>query len=100
MAYSDDYNLAVNETWRQRVVIALKSAAIDVAGEAGTAGTIKTKRHDLAVRVLNDSDALYSLFRFAVVADGAVTLASTDAQIKTRISAVWNDHAGVLSTDT
>ena len=97
MAYDTDYANANDGPLQQRVRVAMVNTATLIAGEAPSSGFARDeKRHALAVSVLSDG-GLKDLerFMFAAVAGGAVTPASSDAQIDTRLASIWNDLAGV-----
>jgi hypothetical protein len=101
MPYATDYANANDDSLQQKVRVAAVSAALNIAGEATTTkNTVDEKRHRLAETVLADGclDQL-ERFMFAVVATGAITPASTDAQIDTRVAAIWDDLAGVSGRD-
>jgi hypothetical protein len=101
MPYATDFTNANDDSLQQKVRVAAVAAALNISGEAVTSrNTVDEKRHRLAELVLSDG-CLEQLerFMFAVVAAGAVTPASTDAQIDSRLSAIWNDLAGVNGRD-
>ena len=97
MAYATDYTNANDGSLQQRVRVAMIAAALAIAGEAVTSkNVVDEKRMALAKLVLSDGgDSQLERFMFAVVAGNAITPASTDAQIDTRLGAVWNDLAEV-----
>jgi hypothetical protein len=101
MAFTDDFTLANDGTFQQKLRMAICKTAVSVAGEASTVlATKDEKRHQLAVAVLVDGGiGKLEAFAFASVAGGALTGASTDTDIETRLSAIWNDLAGVSGRD-
>lgn len=101
MALSDDYTLANDATFRQKLRIAICSIALDVAGESPTSqNVVDEKRSALATAVLKDgAEAAVEAFSYPAVASGALTGQSTDQEIKNRLSAIWNDLAGVTGGD-
>lgn len=103
MPYIDQYNNSQDTDFKKRVHIALITAAVDIAGEVKPVGTppvglIKwQKRAELAKSVLsNNSVGQWALL---VAADPTITLASTDAAILARVSAVFDDVAGCQDGD-
>lgn len=102
MAYNTDYTNANDESLQQRVRVAMVNTAIAIVGESvGSNGAAHAKRHALGLAVLADG-GLEQLerFMFACVAGAALTPASSDANIDSRLSAIWNDLAGVMITET
>lgn len=102
MAYDTDFANANDETLQKRVRVAMVNTATAIVGEAFASGqTIGMKRHALGLSVLADGGiADLERFMFACVAGGAITPASTDANIDTRLSAIWNDLAGITVLDS
>lgn len=102
MAFLDDYAVASDEDFQKRVNIAVVKAAANVAGEAqGGMGDDKfRKRAALAYQTLNTPPSQY-VFRWAlaVVREGLINLASTDGDIEFTVNSLWDDFAGVLSTE-
>lgn len=101
MAFIDDYNLANNETFRSRVLIAMEKVATQIVGEAITPGDeVKhEKRHVLGVKVLTSPNAWVMPFSYAVVSGGVLILASTDGDIEFTVVSVYDDLAGVSISD-
>ena len=102
MGYDADYQAAGDSPFRARLKMALIAAAIAIQGEATTAKTVKDeKRGALADVVLNSmGEELLTRFALAAVVGGALTTASTDGQIDTRVAAIWNDMAGVRGSES
>jgi hypothetical protein len=103
MAFTDQAALADDETFRTRVRVALATAAVQVMGEAtdGHTDAQYGKRQELAFDVLRAAaeGPLLEAFVWAVVANPAVTNASTDSDIQFTVNASWGDLAGVRITD-
>lgn len=103
MAYDTDFNNANDEGLQKKVRAAMCATALQVIGEAqGASDILTTKRHALGVAVLADG-GLSQLERFMFAAcsgAGAITPASNDVAIDTRLSAIWNDLAGVRNVET
>lgn len=98
--YETDYALSQDATFQSRLAVAMRDAALDIAGEAPSGkDTMDRLRQQLAFSVLNDDDDVW-LKRFAIAACEGGALGSTgappgDADIKTRLSAIWDDMAGI-----
>lgn len=79
------------------------NTATAIVGEALTGNGLTEKhkkRHALGVAVLADGGlSQLERFMFTAVAGGALTTGSTDAAIDSRLSAIWDDLAGVLVSD-
>lgn len=102
MAYVDQYALAKDVTFNQRVQVAMMTAAVQIAAEAkgGATGTLFDKRQQLATLVLQSGgNATLQWFVWAVVTNGAVTGASLDSDIQFTVNSMWNAIAGVRTND-
>jgi hypothetical protein len=96
MAYSGDDTLSSDAVFSGRVRMAMVKAAQNVASEARTVrNAVDQKRNALAVKVLNDPASQVVRFVHGAIVAGALVSASTDAQIDTAVSAIWNGIAGV-----
>lgn len=89
MTYLADYLLTLDGDFQYRVQIALASIALDIQAEAVNTAN-HSQRSAYAMQVLENLSGYAQRMAPAIVADGAVTSQSTDAQIKSRVSAVWN----------
>ena len=103
MAFADQAALAADGPFRDRVRVALATAAVDVMGEAQDSRTDSEfgKRQALSYQVLQAAAGGYLLeaFVWAVVANPAITSGSTDSDLQFTVNAVWDDIAGVRITD-
>ena len=103
MSYSADFTLSTNAAFIGLIQMSMINNALQVASEGATAfQNLDSKRHNLAVSVLNNPSAFLNLFVLAAIeASGISTLtaSSTDVQIDAAITAVWNDIAGVTVRD-
>lgn len=103
MAYTDQAALAADQTFRDKVRVALATAAVQVMGEdkAAYSDTHFGKRQDLAYRVLQAAadGALLEAFVWATVANPEVTAASPDDTFQYQVNTVWDDLAGVRIND-
>lgn len=103
LAFTDQAALAANSTFRDRVRVAVATAAVQIMGEAegSYSDTHFGKRQSLAYQVLQTaaSGALLEAFVWATVANAAVTDASSDSDIQFTVNSAWDDLAGVRITD-
>lgn len=88
MTYATEYTDANNATLQQNIRMSIINAAIQIQNELKTT-TNHANRVQLALSVLRDSATFAVIFAYAVVTQG-VTAASTDAQIDTAVSSVWD----------
>ena len=105
MPYIDDHVQAMDEStggFREQLAIAMRSAAIDIAGEAESDPPKNHRdaaRHSLAVSVLLDDGTWLPRFALAAVADGALSGVARDAAgdtaVKNRLAAIWDDLADI-----
>lgn len=100
MAYAADDTLSSDATFRGRVRMAMVNAARQIATEARTVkATLDVKRNLLAVKVLNDPATYVDRFVQASIEAGTLVSGSTDANIDTAVSAIWNGLAGITAQD-
>ena len=93
MSYTEQKQLAVDDTFISRVEIAAITAAIAIAGEdSATPG--HTERASYALLLLRDSRPQARELAHGVAADAAITAASSDTDISNRTVAIWNAYAG------
>lgn len=107
MAYTDQYALGQDATFRGRIAIALVKTAFAVHAEdpaqlaapAGYPGA-KDSLHALRVRLchaaVNDLQTYAARFAVAVAADpniGGITVASSDSDIQFTVGLLWNTFA-------
>lgn len=92
MAYIDDSSLSQDDAvFINRVKIALVSLAIDVQAES-TATASHAARSAFALQILNNPLGYAQRMAPGFAADGATVTGSTDAQIKTRGSSIFNAY--------
>ena len=103
MGYSEQYTLSQEKTFKEKVHIAIITAAVDIAGETKPVGTPPVglvkwqKRAELARSILsNNSVGQWGLL---VASEPTITAISTDAELLARVSAVFDDVAGVVDGD-
>lgn len=101
MAFEDQAALAVDETFRLRVRVAVVTAAKDVMGEAkgSLTDTVFAKRQSFAYTVISNSAGYLDRFVWGVVSNAAITGASSDGDIQFTVNSLWDDLAGVTATD-
>lgn len=101
MTYASAATLAADAAFQARVRVAIVTAAVDVMGESktGLSDTVFDKRQALAHAVLNDSAGYLDRFVWCVVANVAISSASTDSDIQFTVNSVWSDLSGVTVTD-
>ena len=88
MAYADVYATARDATFVGRVYIAIREVARDVAAESG-ATPLHSHRLTLAKAVLRDTDTWANVAAL-LLAEAGRTTGSTDAVIKSSITAGWD----------
>jgi hypothetical protein len=103
MSYSADFTLSTNAAFIGLIQMSMVNNALQIASERPTAFPIvDSKRNTLAVGVLNNSSLYLTRFVLAAIeSNGETTLtaSSTDVQIDSAITSVWNDIAGVTTRD-
>jgi uncharacterized phage protein gp47/JayE len=95
MAYIDQYNLAQDSVFPNRVRVAMLIAAVAVQAESSGTGNHANRSHYAAL-VLNSPDTYAQVFTETVCAANGLTSSSTDADILTEVQTVWNALAGVV----
>lgn len=103
MAFTDQAALADDPQFRDRVRVAVATAAVAVMGEdkGSYSDTQFGKRQSLAYEVLQAAagGALLEAFIWATVANAAITSGSTDGDLQFTVNGVWDDLSGVRITD-
>ncbi|GAA3957762.1 hypothetical protein GCM10023085_45340 [Actinomadura viridis] len=101
MAFADQAALAEDPAFRNRVRMAIVTAAKDIMGEApdGMSDATAGKRQALAYDVLTGSAMFVDRFTWAVAANPAVTGESPDDAIQFTVNSSWDDLAGVRVSD-
>jgi hypothetical protein len=93
MTYIAQYAVAIDPAFIQRITIAALAFAETVMVEPDvTPG--HTLRVQLALSMLRSPEVFGPLVAKAAVTDPLITLASTDGDLLTRTTAVWNALAG------
>jgi hypothetical protein len=103
VAYTDQATLAKDATFRDKVRVAVMTAAIAIAGEVigGHDTTQYGKRQQLAALVLltGGGGNWLEVFSWAITQNAAITSSSTDSDIQFTCNSVWDDIAGVTGLD-
>jgi hypothetical protein len=100
MSYTADDTLSQDATFRGRIRMSMVKAAVAIASEARTVrNLVDQKRNKLAVAILNGPSTFMDQFTHSAIEANALVAASTDANIDTAISSVWNGIAGVTPQD-
>ena len=86
------YTTATNDAFINRVRMALIDVALTLIIDAGAPADQKT----FARKVLREPRVWASHFAFGGAADETLTNASTDAQIKTKLQAIFPSYVGAF----
>lgn len=92
-SYQQQYALATDPTFQQRVEIAAAIMAVTISVE-NPAVAFHTQRFELAVKVANAPVVWAPQFAVVVAADTTITSGATDQTLLNRVSGVWNAMAG------
>ena len=93
MSYATAFGHSQDTAFRQRITIAIAQAAVAIMAEAANV-THHAKRVALAARVVENPASFVDAYAIDIVSDDATTINSTDAQLQTRVNALWNAWAG------
>jgi len=103
MAAIDNYNLAENTEFRNKVDSLIRKSSIAIAGEEPTEAlpiAAVNKRAALCNRIFYDNNrSVEYMFSKACAAGGTLTENSPDNDIEFTINAIFSDMAGVTYTD-
>lgn len=94
VAFSDSAYLATHPGFRDRVRIAMLTAAGDVGSETDDGSEYRRLRRALAVNVQLDQAAYAERFAWVVATNPAVTFASNDGDIQYTVNSHWDAMAG------
>ena len=94
MAFIDSIALSNDQNFRNRCEVAMVVAAQNVASEP-TSTTNHVSREALAKAIENNPAAYVMAFTLGVVANPAITTASTDSDIQFSVNSIFNGIAGV-----
>ena len=92
MALIDDYALSTDNSFIQRVKMAIISTAIAVQSEAISTAN-HSQRSSYAILVLANPDRYAQIMAPGMTVDGSTNVNSTDAALETRASAIFNAYA-------
>lgn len=99
MAYIDTYRLMRDEQLIERLTVAVADVARDVYGEATNTPSYEIRRSLIAYAGPQTSDFRRFAQEIALVlcvVNSSLTVASTDATIKTAIANLWTTYARIL----
>ena len=101
MSYATQAALAVDTAFRDRVRVAMVTAAIFITNDTkgGRTDTVFNKRVAFAYQVLCNSNGYLDRVTWAVIANPAITAASTDTEIQQEVRSLWSGLSGVAVTD-
>jgi hypothetical protein len=89
--YATDYTTATTTTFINRVMLSMISTAIAVSNEASTTPN-HAARAAYASKVLANPAGYAAVMAYGVAADGVTDGSVTDAQLDSRLSAIWNSY--------
>ena len=89
--YATDYTTATTTSFQNRVMLSMISTAIAISNE-GNGVANHAARAAYASKVLANPSGYAPVVAFGVAADGVTDGSATDAQIDTRVSAIWNSY--------
>lgn len=90
--YNSDFSTAQDGNVLQRIQESICSTAIAIQSEAVNTA-LHSQRSAYARQVLLNPSGYAAFMAYGICAGGNVTTSSTDAQIDTRVSSVWNAFA-------
>lgn len=93
MAFTDQYTLAQDVTFRGRIQVAVVKSAIAVQAESPSGVPNHSARAALAASVLHDPTGYAALFAQGVVTNGSITEASPDGDLEFTVNSMWDAYA-------
>jgi hypothetical protein len=100
VAFADMAYLAEHPGFRDRVRIAMISAAVDVGAEENDGSEYRRLRRAHAVNVLQNQDVFAHVYAWVVAANVAISFASNDGDIQFTINSRWDAVAGAAPDPT
>jgi len=94
MAFDDMAYLAMHPGFRDRVRVAMISAAVDVGAEENDGSEYRRLRKAHAVNVLTDQDKFAQRYAWVVAANPAVNFGSPDDALQFTVNSRWDAVAG------
>lgn len=94
MAYADMAYLATHPGFRDRVRIAVITAAVDIGAEENDGTEYRRLRRAHAVNVLSDQDNWAQRYAWVVGGNVAISFASSDSDIQFTVNSRWDAVAG------
>jgi hypothetical protein len=101
VALTDQYALANDAAFQQRVRVAVMTAAVNVmTEEPGSHPVVNDKRAVYATKVVSDGCSSELVpYCYAVVTNAVIVSGSSDSDIQFQVNAVFNAMAGVTGQD-
>ena len=101
MAFTDQAALARSDEFVYRIRVALCKACIAVISESyGGSGQPSAAQHNLraawATQVLRDPEQPAIRYAWGVVANAAITAASSDSDIEFTVNSIFDAYAGIV----
>lgn len=93
MAYIDQYNNAVDQTFRNRVIIAIVIKSISVILEP-TSKSNYNKRISLAHKIANDPTDMATKMAYIIGADPDA-IDAPDSMLDSLVDSIWDTVAGI-----
>lgn len=101
MSYATQAALAIDAAFQARIRVAMVTAAVFITNEAkgGRTDSVFNKRVAFAYQVLSNSNGYLDRMSWAVIANPAITAASTDTDLQNEVRSLWNSMSGVAVID-
>lgn len=98
---AQNFELYESEAFQKRVqMLSLQSATQIIGEDLSTFSAAQVaKRHDFAMKVLEDPNHCADIIARVCAAQGTLTSESNDGDIQYTINTIWNDLAGVKYDD-
>jgi hypothetical protein len=97
MAFIDQYTLAMDQSFINRVQMAMVKSAISVCNES-PAADYHQPRSAWATQVLRDPSFYAARVAFGVTSNPVITAQSSDSDIEFTVNSDWNAYAGVVTS--
>jgi len=95
MSYLAQLPLRSDSDFYGRTVLSIINAAISIVNESSSTSNHEIRKA-LALKILNRTDDfIIKQMLDGVICSGIITLSSTDAELDTRVSAIWDSYAGI-----
>jgi len=94
VAFVDMAYLAEHPGFRERVRIAMITAAVDIGAEANDGSEYRRLRRAHSVNVLQNQDAFAGVYAWVVASNVAISFTSSDSDIQFTVNSRWDAVAG------